>query len=1431
MANHANNEEKLLEYLKRATADLQQTRKRLQAVEAAEHEPLAIVGMACRFPGDADTPEALWDLLAEGRDAVGEFPTNRGWDIESRYSADPDVPGSNYVREGAFLYDVDEFDAEFFGISPREALALDPQQRLLLETGWEAVERTGIDPHSLAGSATGTFVGFSAMDYTSGMTEVPEEVEGYIGTGNLASVMSGRLSYSLGLEGPAVTIDTACSSSLVAMHLAAQALRSGECSLALAGGVTVMANQAGFIEFSRQRALAPDGRCKAFAAAADGFGPSEGAGIVVLERLSDAQRAGRRILAVMRGSAVNQDGASNGLTAPNGPSQMRVIRQALANARVPAAEIDAVEAHGTGTTLGDPIEAQALIATYGQNRPAGQPLWLGSLKSNIGHTSAASGVASVMKMVMAMRGGLLPKTLHVDAPSPKIDWSAGDVELLTEARDWPTTDHPRRAGVSAFGISGTNAHVVLEEAPAPAPTPSEADARTPEDTDEPALLARLDGAVPWLLSAKSAAALRGQAERLRTYATAGDPDRSATAVALATTRSAFDHRAAVTAPGHEDTLHALKSLAEGDLAAGALQGRDNGGKAVLVFPGQGSQWAGMAVELLDSSPVFASRLGECAKALEPFVEWSLTDVLRQVEGAPGFDRVDVVQPVLWAVMVSLAEVWRAAGVVPAVVIGHSQGEIAAAAVAGALSLEDAAKVSALRAKALLALAGKGGMVSVADSAENVRTRIAGWGERLALASVNGPQSTVVSGDPEALDELMSACELDEVRARRINVDYASHGPQVEQIRDEVLNALAGIEPRAAEVPFLSTVTGEFVTGPELDAEYWYTNLRNTVQFERAVRQLLESGHSVFLESSAHPVLTVGVQESVDAVGSSAVTLGTLRRDEGGSRRLLASFAEAWAYGAAVDWGRVYAGHEANGADLPTYAFQRTRYWLDTGANAAADVSAAGLGVTDHPMLGAAVRLAEGDLTVLTGRLSLRTHPWLADHVVAGARVVPGGAFVELAVRAGDEAGCDTLAEFALDAPLLIPDDGAVQVQVVVGAESESGRTVSVHGRPENAGDTAAWTRHAQGRLVRSEAPAEGEALTAWPPSGAERVDLAGFYEGLHQQGYGYGPAFQGLADVYLAGDGGGVFAEVVLPEEQQDEAGRYGLHPALLDSALHALAVSGPEAEDGTVWLPHAWSGLRLHAAGAGRVRVHLKPVGPEEVALVVADATGAPVATVGSFASRLVPTAELASAAEAAGTGSAGNTAVRTPLRRTAAGQDAAEAQSFTARLAAMGPEEQERTLTDLVRSRVAAVLGHSETDSVEAERAFRDLGFDSLTAVELRNRLTAATGLSLPATLVFSHPTPLALAQHLLDRLGTVTVQSGPGAREFEALEAALAASEPEGEDREAVVGRLEALLWKWRDGSGGTGRGSVLDSGALDSVSDDEIFDLIDKELGAS
>nr|WP_064455272.1 type I polyketide synthase [Streptomyces sp. NBRC 109436] len=922
------NEAKLREYLKKVTTDLTAAHRRLQEVDDQAHEPIAIVGMSCRFPGGVRTPEELWQLMVSGGEAQTEFPADRGWDLANLFDPDPDTPDTTYTREGGFLGDATRFDAEFFGISPREAMAMDPQQRLLLETSWEAFERAGIDPAALRGSRTGVFAGMNASDYLTVALDAEDDFGGHLGTGNAASVVSGRLSYVFGLEGPAVTVDTACSASLVALHLAVQSLRLGECSLALAGGVHVMSTPGLFIEFSRQRGLSEDGRCKAFSADADGFGPAEGVGVLLLERLSDARRQGHQVLAVVRGSAVNQDGASNGLTAPNGPSQQRVIQQALANARLSAADVDVVEAHGTGTSLGDPIEAQALLATYGQDRDAERPLLLGSVKSNIGHTQGAAGIAGVMKMVLAMRHGVVPESLHIAEPSPHIDWSSGKVELVRSATPWPETGRPRRAAVSSFGFSGTNAHTIIEQAPAEEPGPVE-------------LVSRQPGVVPWVLSGKSEVALRAQARRLldRLH---GEPALRPVDIglSLATTRSALDHRGVVQGRDREELMAGLASLADGGIAAGVERGTVVAGQTAFVFPGQGSQWVRMGVGLMDASPVFAARIEECAAALAEFTDWSLVDVLRGAEGAPSLDRVDVVQPVLFAVMVSLAELWRSLGVVPAAVVGHSQGEIAAACVAGILSLRDAARVVALRSQVIgRVLAGKGGMVSVALPVAEVRERIAAWGEeRISVAAVNGPSSVVVSGEPGALDELVAACEADGVRARRVPVDYASHSAQVELLRSELLELLAPVQPRAAEVPFLSTVTGTWVEGPELDAEYWFTNLRRTVELEGAIRRLLDEGFGVFIESSAHPVLTMGVQETAEDAGREAAAIGSLRRDEGGLDRFWASVGEAWSRGVAVDWQAVFEGTGAKRVELPTYAFQRQRYWPEAAPARAAGES-------------------------------------------------------------------------------------------------------------------------------------------------------------------------------------------------------------------------------------------------------------------------------------------------------------------------------------------------------------------------------------------------------------------------------------------------------------------------------------------------------------
>ncbi len=1226
----------IVEALRASLKETERLRRENERLVGAAREPIALVGIGCRFPGGVSDADGLWRLVSRAQDAIDRFPEDRGWDLDALYHPDPDHSGTSYVREGGFLYDAGDFDAEFFGLSPREALGIDPQHRLLLEVAWEALEHGGLDPLALRGSRTGVFVGTMHHDYGGDPSALPPSLEGYLGSGNPGSAASGIVSYSLGLEGPAVSVDTACSSSLVALHLACQALRQGECSLALAGGVSVMASPGLFVFFSRQRGLAPDGRCKPYSARADGTGTSEGVGIVVLERLSDARRNGHQVLALVRGSAVNQDGASNGMTAPSGPAQERVIRQALASAGLAPHQVSAVEGHGTGTVLGDPIEAQALIETYGRERGDAGPLWLGSVKSNIGHTQAAAGIAGVIKMTMALRHRLLPRTLYAEEPSDEVDWSAGEVSLLADAVAWEA-DGPRRAGVSSFGASGTNAHAILEEAPAEEPATA---------TDGgPAAVVFDEVAAPWLLSAKGQAALAGQAHALlqRLRDAAAVPPRDVGFSLLA--RSQHRDRAVVLGEG-EELLAGLRTLSAGDssplLVRGAAVDADG---AVFVFPGQGSQWQGMCGELLQRSPVFAERIDACARALAPHVDWDLKEVLLAADGAPSLERVEVVQPALFAAMVSLAELWRACGVRPRAVVGHSQGEIAAACVAGALSLEDAARVVTVRSRELGRIAGRGGMMSVALGRQEVERRLGRFAGRIVVAAVNGSRSVVVSGEVQALEQLRASCEDEHVRARLVPVDYAAHSPQVQEIREALLAGCEGVQARASDVPFYSSVSGGLLDGSALDAEYWYRNLRETVRFDAAVGAVLADAPRPFVEVSPHPVLGVGLEECVERNdGESVPVLCSLRRGEGGPARFLASLAHAWVHGVPVDWHAIYRSHPpARRVALPTYAFQRRRYWhVPTGAGA--DVLAAGVARAGHPLLGAALAPAGADTLLLTGRLSLPTQPWLADHAVLGATLLPGTALAELALHAGTRCGCEKLAELTLLAPLVLEEQGAVRIQVQVDGPDERGtRVLRVYSRPDGGSgadelltgpDEEGWTLNASGSVcVASGEPSDQgwPSEQEWPPVGARGVEIGDLYARLADLGLDYGPSFQGLRGLWRRGEE--IFAEVSLPEQARAQAGSFGLHPALFDAAVHGYAAAllerdgttGPEGGD-RLRLPFALSGVTLHARGASALRVRLSPAaGSDSVALSCADERGTPVLEVRSLSLRSLAHDQLA--------------------------------------------------------------------------------------------------------------------------------------------------------------------------------------------------------------
>ncbi|MFI1019120.1 type I polyketide synthase [Streptomyces sp. NPDC020965] len=1164
-------------------------------------DPIAIIGMSCRLPGGVDSPEEFWRLLSDGVDAISDFPTDRNWDVEAVYDPDPDRAGTTYTRRGGFVGGVSEFDSGLFGINPREALAMDPQQRLLLETVWEAAERSGIDPLSLAGSRTGIFAGSNGQDYGGLLISSPQGADGYFMTGNAASVLSGRVAYTLGLEGPAITVDTACSSSLVALHLAAQALRSDECSLAVASGVTLISTPAPFVQFSRQHGLAVDGRCKAFSDGADGTGWAEGVGVLVLERLSDAHRNGHRVLALVTGSATNQDGASNGLTAPNGPSQQRVIRDALANAGLSPSEVDAVEAHGTGTTLGDPIEAQALLATYGQGRAEDQPLWLGSVKSNIGHTQAAAGVAGLMKMILAMRHETLPKTLHADVPSSHVDWSAGAVELLSEARAWPRSDRPRRAGVSSFGISGTNAHVIIEEAPEEPTVPEEP--TTPERApggESPVL--------PWLVSGRSAGAVAAQADRLLSVA-----DRSAAVdigLSLVTTRAALEHRSVVLGAEVDAFRTGLAALAAGELSGTVVSGVAVNGLTGFVFSGQGGQRVGMGRELAEVFPVFDAALNDVCARFDTVLDRPLREVM--FENPEGLlSGTGWAQPALFAIEVALFRLVESWGLIPDYLVGHSVGELAAAHVSGVLSLDDACALVAARARLMDALPAGGAMWAVRASADEVAPHLI---DGVSIAAINAPGQTVLSGSREAVEQVAAA--LPDRKGRWLDVSHAFHSHLMDPMLDAFRAEAAGIEHQHPRIPIVSTLTGEAVT--DFTADYWVDQLRGTVRFADAIEALTTLGVTRFLELGPDATLIGAIAETRE---DEPRTVSLLRRDRPEPSSVLTALAHLWTAGAPVDWTAYYAPTGARVVDLPTYAFQRRSYWPEPMALRPGDVTAVGLADAGHPLLGAAVALAGDSGQLFTNRLSVHDHPWLADHEVMGTILFPGTAFLELALRAADEVGCDQVEELTLAAPLVLPTDGAVHLQLMVGGPDASGlRPIQLHSRPDSAPPDTAWTLHATGSLGSAGRTGSFD-FAAWPPPGAEPIDVSGFYEMYRQGGFVYGPTFQGLRQAWRVGDE--VYADVALPDEHAADAAAYGLHPPLLDAALQALTFVALDGS-GQSRLPFSWSGVTLFASGASGLRVRLAQSGSDALTLSIADGTGRPVAAVDSLAMRQISPTQL---------------------------------------------------------------------------------------------------------------------------------------------------------------------------------------------------------------
>ena len=1446
------------------------------SVSPADSEPVAIIGMGCRFPGGVHSPEALWQLVEAQTAATSAFPADRGWDLDNLYDPDPDQAGKVYSRAGSFLHDATEFDPDFFGMSPREASAADPQQRVLLQTAWETLEHAGIDPVSLRGESVGVFAGVMYSDYGSRVSR-PADTEGYLVSGSSGSVASGRIAYTFGLVGPAISVDTACSSSLVAMHLGVQSLRRGECRLALAGGVTVMATPHALIEFSRQHALSPDGLVKAFADSADGTSLSEGAGLLLLERLSDAERNGHRVLAVIRSSAVNQDGASNGLTAPSGPAQERVIRQALADARLEPGDIDAVEAHGTGTALGDPIEAGAIMATYGHDRPSDRPVWLGSVKSNLGHTQAAAGAAGVIKMVMALQHGSLPATLHVDAPSRHVEWAAGGVRLLTTSVPWPGNGRLRRTGVSSFGISGTNAHLILEQAPLEqaAPAPPAPDGSAPTEAMP----------VIWTLSAPDAAGVRRRAAQLHAYLTDRPGIEPADAgLALATTRTAFRHRAAVIGTARDELLAGLRALADGRPAPGVVSDTAAGGQLAMLFGGQGSQSARMGSDLYEMSAIYADAFDEICDQFNQWLDTPLKEVIFAEPGSPGtplLDQTAYTQPALFAVQVALCRLFTSWGIRPDYLAGHSLGELTAAYVADVFSLADACALVAARGRLMQSARGDGAMAAVQASDQEIREYLAENPGGIWVAAVNAPGSVVISGDEQAVLAAADAWRARGRKTARLRVRRAFHSAHMDAAADEFRRIAASVSYAPAQVPLVSGRTGELATADQLmSADYWAGQIRDTVRFSDGIRTLRDNGVTTFLELSGRPALSPDVNATLAGTAPEPVTITTLRPGRPEASAIATALARVCTSGATLRWPAVFpAGTRA--CDLPTYPFRRQRYWLAPsgttepgplpmfrvtwqltpvtdqaptseivtvgsgspgpgGLPRYPDVAALSAAIDDGAtvpgvvLLGVSGRPADhgedADVAVLahltSQRLLAELHRWLADQrleqtrlavVTSGAVcVLPGEAISDLPAAPAWGLIRTAQAEYPDRFVLLDMDGPEVPHRVVAGALAAGEPQLALRGGQAYVPRLAEVPTAAAGRpaldsegttlitggtgalgilIARHLVSAHGARhLLLVSRSGSSAAEAARLREELAGLGADVTIASCDVADrdalaallsripaahpltavIHAAGLLDDGLTETLTPARLdavlrpkadaawhlyeltrdkrlsafvffssaatllgQPGQGNYTAANAFLDALAERMRAEGQPAVSlawGSWAEPRGMAGSLDATAQDRLARTGVAPM-PAGQALALFDA-----ALASDHPYLVVARLDRRALDERARTGS-----LPAPLRSLVRMPADMSAQHATTALPSLPPARQREFLLDLVRGEAAAVLGRAETSEIAGDEALLDLGFDSLTTLELRNRLTTVTGLPLPGTLTLDYPTPLDLAEYL--------------------------------------------------------------------------------------